>query len=211
MYYFCTDQYNEACDLVTRYHYSKRIPSNVQMVCTLHEGGGLFGDFGDAVAALFFSIPPTRWSEEVWELSRLVATPRFEGQLSALISKSCKFAKRHHDLVISFADRTHQHHGGIYQACSWQYAGKRGERMDGVLIDGTFVAGRSCNSKWGTQSPAKLSDRLKKDVQPHFDDGKHLYWRALTRSGKQKAARLKLENFPYPKEFAERQSRKVTA
>lgn len=36
-------------------------------------------------------------------------------------------------------------------------------------------------------------------VDPHFDEGKHIYWRALNKSGKRKALRLGLENKPYPK------------
>ena len=70
--HFHLNRYDEAWDPVTAYHYSGRVPSSVKCVGTWHEDGGLFGDEGRAVAACFFSLPPTRWSEEVWELSRLV-------------------------------------------------------------------------------------------------------------------------------------------
>ena len=82
--------------------------------------------------------------------------------------------------------------------------GAREERMDGCLLDGVFVPGRSLNSKYGTQSPSKLSSILGRDVAPHFDQGKHLYWLPIFRSGEHKAKRLGLESLPYPKPNAAR-------
>lgn len=197
--HFHSGKLDEAVDLVKRFHYSRRAPGNVQFVGTLHEGGGLFGDYGPALAACFFSIPPTRWSEDVLELSRLVRG-NTEVSLTSLISKSCHCLRRNgFDIIVSFADWTQRHHGGVYQAASWNYAGCRDKRMDGVILDGIFYPGRSCNSRWGTQSPSKLSQILGRNVDPHFDEGKHLYWRALTKSGQRKAKRLGLESVPYPK------------
>ena len=37
------------------------------------------------------------------------------------------------------------------------------------------------------------------DIQPHYDAGKYLYWRALTKEGERMAKRLKLERNEYPK------------
>jgi len=194
--------YADAADMIERFHYSGRAPSNVQIVGTLHDPGGLFGDFGEAVAACVLSIPPTRWGEPVLELSRLVRKDR-QVPLSSLISGTCLAAKRAgHDLVVSFADRTQGHHGGVYQASSWAYHGCRDRRMDGVVISGVFYPGRSCNSRWGTRSPKKLQEIIGADVVPHFDEGKHLYWKALGSKGKAKAARLGLLSIPYPKERA---------
>lgn len=203
-YYFRDGRMDEACDLVTRHHYSRRIPSNVQFVGTLHESGGLFGDFGRAVAAVFFCIPPTRWSAPVLELSRLVRGDE-KAPLTSLIAKSCEALRQGgHDLLVSFADRTQGHHGGVYQAASWTYAGCRDRQNDGLVIDGVFWPGRSCNSKWGTRSAEKVSAILGREVVPHFDEGKHLYWRALGPKGKRKAAELGLKSLPYPKPQLER-------
>jgi len=198
--YFHSGRYNEGVNLVKKHHYSARAPMNVQCVGTLHENGGLFGDYGDAVAACFFCLPPTRWSEKVWELSRLVKdeNPR---NLSGLISATCKVAKlKGANLLVSFADKTQGHHGGIYQACSWEYAGARKKRLDGLLIDGVFIGGRACNHRFGTQSIDKVSSILGLDrVLPHYDEGKHLYWRALTKEGSRMACRLGLKSLSYPK------------
>ena len=66
----------------------------------------------------------------------------------------------------------------------------------------SFVPGRMANNAYGTQSPTKLNERGINAV-PHYDDGKHLYWRALNRSGRQKSKRLGLLSMPYPKPDAE--------
>ena len=205
---FRVGEQEDAADLVKRHHYSRRPAGAAQVVGTWHKPGGLFGDRGEAVAACVFSIPPTRWSEEVWELSRLVRSAGVDlPPLSGLISATVRFiAKRKlADLLVSFADKTQGHHGGVYQAASWNYAGARYRRMDGVVINGTFYAGRSCNSRWGTQSPEKLRALMPGQViEPHFDEGKHLYWRALTKEGTRRAARLGLGAIPYTKPARER-------
>ena len=179
--------------MVLRHHYSRRIPSNIQMVGTLHLDGGLFGGDGQIVAAAFWSIPPTRWSEEVIELSRLVRADE-RVPLTMLISKCTKeLTRRGHDLLVSFADRTQGHEGYVYRAANWNYAGCRERANDGVVIDGAFHPGRTCNSLFGTRSVENLRQMFPhKSVEPHYDEGKHLFWLALGKRGREKAQRLGL-------------------
>ena len=103
----------EASELVERFHYSGRVPANLQCVGTWHADGGLFGDQGQVIAACFFSIPPTRWSEDVWELSRLVRRDDAAVSLTGLIAATVRFLARRKamDLLVSLADATHGHHG----------------------------------------------------------------------------------------------------
>lgn len=197
--HFTSATQDEVFHLVRDFHYSRRMPANIQHIYVARKGGGLFGDFGEPLAAVVFSIPPTRWAESVIELSRLVRCPTTDITLSSLISFACDCLKKNgHDLIVSFADWTQRHHGGVYQAAGWNYAGARERRMDGVLLEGKFIPGRSANSKWGTRSPTKLAKRGIL-VEPHYDDGKYLYWRALSVRGKTKAKRLCLKSLPYPK------------
>jgi len=178
------------------------MPSNIQVCGTWHNDGGLFGDAGEAVAACIFTIPPTRWSEDVFELARLVRREDAKVSLTGLISETCAFIRRKKmaDLLVSFADWTHEHHGGVYQSASWQYDGRRDRTCDGLLIDGHFIGGRAANHKYGARSPSAVAERLGTDrVQPHYDEGKYLYWRPLSGSGKKKAIRLGLQSKIYPK------------
>lgn len=201
--YFHTGMNDEADCLVKQYHYSHRPPASIQVVGSWHYGGGLFGDFGEIVAACYFSIPPTRWSEPVWELSRLVRRDDFKYSLSGLISLTVKHVRKlkQIDLLVSFADKTAGHHGGIYQACSWNFHTLRKARLDGFIINGVFTAARTCNHRYNT-SGIKLVEILKEkgiECIPHYDTGKYLYWRSLDKYGEQKAERLGLQKQPYRK------------
>ena len=189
----------EAQWLVEKFHYSKRWPSNVQFIVTAHLDGGLFGNKGEAVGAVVYSIPPTRWSVPVLELSRLVRADSARFQLSALVGMSVRRLRRSGDvnILVSFADWTQGHHGGIYQACGWKYNGQRDRAMDGLVIDGEFVPGRGANNRFGTRSPALLKERGI-EAEPHWDEGKHLYWLAWG-EGLKTAADVGLKSVPYPK------------
>lgn len=192
---------DEVWPLVRDHHYSGRLPANIQHCYAMRASGGLFGDFGDVLAAAVFSIPPTRWSEETLELSRLVRHPEMKHPLTRLLGFACAALRKNgHHLLVSFADWTQKHHGGIYQAAGWNYGGLRAGAMDGLIINGTFKPGRSCNSAFGTRSPTKLKEQLPEaQIEPHYDDGKHLYWKPLTIAGKTRAKRLGLKSLPYPK------------
>lgn len=205
-FFFTGAEPDEVWPLVKAHHYSRRMPANIQHCYAVRSGGGLFGDFGPVLAAIVFSLPPTRWKEEVLELSRLVRQPGFSAPLSKLISFACSRLRINGwPLAVSFADQTQGHHGGIYQAAGWAYDGQRDRAMDGLLIDGIFKPGRSCNSAYGTRSPDKLRQLLPAAViEPHFDEGKHLYWKQLTVAGRSKARRLGLKSEAYPKPTAAR-------
>lgn len=199
-WFFRDGQIDAARHLVINHHYSKRF-AGIHFVGTAHLAGGLFGDFGEAIAACCFGVPPSRWSQPLLELQRLVLHPDYRGfPLSSLISKTAAYIKKAKtaDLLVSFADDTQGHHGGVYQASSWKYHGKRDSRVDGFMINGEFVPMRSANSRYGTASQSKLEEVLQTTVTPHYDTGKHLYWRALSRSGKYRAMKLGLKDCAYP-------------
>ena len=200
--HFHVGRTEEANKLIIAHHYSGRAPSLVMMCGTWHRDGGIFGDAGEIVAACVFSIPVARRKEKVLELTRLVRVPDCRAPLTGLISRTVKQLARERlaDLIVSFADTEQGHHGGIYQAASWRYAGRRQARKDGVMVNGVFVPDRSLNSKYGTNAIAKLRKIIPHaTLKPHFDEGKHLYWRALSKSGEAKAKRLGLQSLPYPR------------
>ena len=191
----------EVWPLIRDYHYSRRMPGNIQHCYAVREPGGFFGDSGELIAAAVFSIPVTRWSEDIIELVRLVRHPTCTEPLSKLIAFACRrLVLNGWHLAVSYADWTHRHHGGVYQAAGWLYEGQRARRVDGLLIDGVFKPWRSCNSTYGTGSPEKLRLLLpSKHIELHYDEGKHLYWKPLTQRGKAMAKRLGLSSIAYPK------------
>lgn len=190
----------EACkSLVYEKHYSHRLPTVVKLcyAATVYSPGR------EVKACTIFSRPVGRWeTANLWELTRLVRQPNFDVPLTRLISKAVGYirSQRGTELLISFADVEEDHHGGIYQACSWLYDGLRGSRIDGFNIDGEFVTARQCNHVYGTSSVEELLRTLPDSVVvPHFDAGKHCYWKALSKTGMQLAISLGLGSAPYPK------------
>lgn len=185
-------------ELVLKYHYSKRMPSAVKL-CV---GEVDYGPPRKTLSCCIFSLATGRWPEELWELTRLVRLPSHTTPMTKVISKGIGIIRqtKEIDLVVSFADAEEDHHGGVYQASSWVYDGLRSDRLDGFNIDGQFVPARTCNALHGTSSVEGLKKKLPGSVvEPHFDSGKHCYWKAISKEGMQKAVRLGLQSRSYPK------------
>ncbi len=229
---FCVIKTKEMEPLVAHFHYSRRLNTNEII------SFGIRNDAGVLIAAALIS--PTKYREPVVALGRLVRAPDCDVPMSQFISWCCdQLRARGHHIVIAFADWTHGHHGGVYQASGWHYDGQKRPANDGLVIDGVFCPGRTLNLRFGTRSAAKLKQLAKvlskipngytedraaawisargflvprdgvldaarkissvSSVEPHFDAGKYLYWRALTDAGKTEAIRLDLKSLPYPR------------
>ena len=190
--HFSLGRKSEAKALIEDYHYLGNMPSLTVLCGTWHEDGGLFGDQGEAIAACLIGIPACRWSEPVYELTRLVKKPGADVRLTGLISLVLKHAKRKGmDLIVSYPDEGQGHQGGIYRAASWRYVGVRDSRPSKMVVDGRSVHARSVNSQYGTSSPKKLEARGH-EVQVEETTRKHLFVKPFGPKGKKKAQRLGL-------------------
>ncbi len=113
-----------ACE---NWHYSKCIPKNKLFKIGVWEdnifvGVVLFG-YG---ATQHLGKPYNLTMQQCCELVR-IALKKHINPVSKMLSISLKFLKKHNPgikLVVSFADSTQGHHGGIYQATNWLYTGK---------------------------------------------------------------------------------------
>ncbi len=220
-FYFHTGEKQTARELVLKYHYSGRCHENPILVGSLHfGGGGLYGDKGELVATCIFSLSNNNtWSLKkvnLIELVRLCRKEEVQVPLSWLVSHTVKEVKRlrRFDIAISYADATQDHHGGIYQACSWNFHTYRQPKEDGLMIDGKFVPKRSVSTRYGTYRRDKLGemfDEVKQETLygtevkniewgSHVDKGKYMYWIPLNKTGKKIAKRvLNFESNEYPK------------
>lgn len=193
---------DELWPLVRDYHYSRRMAGLVRHAFAWREPGGMFGDTGEPLAGVIYSQPVNRnFPSDSAELSRLIRRDDFNGSLSSLVTWSLRWLRANTEtpFVLSYADSTQGHHGGIYQACGFVYVGPTARAHIGFdCPDGSFVHGRTCNSRFGTMS-VKAIARLKPDWTPAYGEAKHLYIFPLRQKWATIARQRKWKSLPFPK------------
>ena len=169
---------DELWPLIKNFHYSRRMPSSIVHAFAWRESSGLFGDFGEPKAGIIYSHPVARNSpNNMFELARLVRHDKFDKQLSQFVSWSLRWLKKNTDIhaVLSYADTTQGHHGGIYQATNFTYVKESPKRHIGFQAeDQSFWHCRSCNAKFGTSSTKKMA-LIKPSWEPIYGKEKYLY------------------------------------
>jgi hypothetical protein len=198
---------DEIWPLVRDYHYSRRSAGLVRHAFAWRNPGGLFGETGEPIAGITYSQPVNRnFPPESAELSRLVRREDFSGDLSKFVTWSLRWlrANTRTPFVLSYADTTHGHHGGIYQACGFVYVGPTSPGHIGFNApDGSFVHGRICNGRFGTRSVEAIA-QLKPDWVPVYGEPKHLYIFPLRQKWTTIARKHGWQSLPYPKPNAAR-------
>ena len=198
---------DEVWPLVRDYHYSKRNAGLIHHAFAWRKPGGLFGETGEILAAITYSQPVNRnFPTDSRELSRLVRRDDFEGKLSELISYSLRWLRANTEtpFVLSYADTTQGHHGGIYQACGFVYVGAQTSGHIGYNApDGSFIHGRICNSRFGTRSVEAIA-KIKPDWVPVYGQPKHLYIFPLRQKWATIARKRNWQSLSYPKPSAAR-------
>jgi hypothetical protein len=88
---------------------------------------------------------------ECCELTRIALTKHFN-KVSRIASIAISFLRKNSPglrLIVSFADPEQGHHGGIYQATNWVYAGMT-NAADEYLVHGKRMHGRSMRAAFGS-------------------------------------------------------------
>lgn len=129
---------------------------------------------------------------EVCELTR-IALNKHLSPVSRIVKIAIKFLKKTNEkikLIVSFADKEQGHHGGVYQAGNWAYAGQT-KSADEYFYKGKRYHGRAFRQKYGSHT--RYIDKGLKILR---GSSKHRYLMALdSKIGKNI---LKLSE-PYPK------------
>lgn len=192
----------ELWPLIRDYHYSEREPSAIIHAFAWREPGGLFGDTGAVRAGVTYSQPVSRnLPKTALELSRLIRDDGFYKPLSQFVAWTLRWLRQNddRDFVLSYADSTRGHHGGIYQATNFIYCGTTDRRHIGFNdVNGLFVHCRQCNHRFGTSSQDEIM-RIKPGWSPIYGEPKHLYIFPLHMKWKKIAATYGWESLPYPK------------
>ena len=198
---------DEIWPLVRDFHYSKRMPSAVMHCFAWREKGGLFGDTGGPLAGVVYSNPASRnHPQDALELTRLVRRDDFTLPLSKFVSWSLRWLRGHTlaPFVLSYADTTQGHHGGIYQACGFLYVGEFQSGHIGYNAeDGSFVHRRTCNARFGASGVEDVK-RRKPNWTPVYGLPKHLYIKPIRQKTKTALSNIGLTAKSYPKPSAAR-------
>jgi len=192
----------ETWPLIRDFHYSKRMPAAAVHSFAWRESGGLFGDMGSPRAVCIFSHPVARNApKNMLELIRLSRDDDFNEPLSKFVSWCLRWLKKNtnFDAVISYADTTEGHHGGIYQATNFTYvsevvSGHIGYRAE----DGSFIHRRTCNARFGSSGVSAVLER-KPDWVPVYGKPKHLYIFPLKKKLTKVLSENNWQSIPYPK------------
>lgn len=134
---------------------------------------------------------------ECVELTRVALTAH-NAPVSKMLALSLKFLKRSNPkikLVVSFAARSENHHGGIYQATNWIYTGESAANSD-AIYQGRRVPNRVIGlikKRYGMTEKELIDKGILSDIRRL---SKHRYLMPLDDKIKQRVAKLAQ---PYPK------------
>lgn len=133
------------------------------------------------------------------ELTR-VALSQHKTPVSRILSIAFKFLKkqcRDLKLIVSFADPNEGHHGGIYQATNWIYAGKSAPSYKFIDKDGREWHSRQVSEKGFNIQQGQIRKAIKpSECKKVLCEGKHRYLMPLDEETRKQLLPL---SKPYPK------------
>lgn len=186
------------------WHYSKCLPVGKLVKVGAWENGKFIGVvlFGRGATPNLGS-PYGLNQDECVELVRIALT-KHETPVSKIAAFAIKWLKKSNpklQLIVSFADQSQGHHGGIYQAGNWVYGGI-GSPATFYMIYGKLTHPRSIGAKGFVQNldGAKKIDTNAKAV---YVLGKHRYLMPLDNETRKKVSLLAK---PYPKRIKKQDS-----
>lgn len=182
------------------WHYAKAVPVGKLVKVGAWEDGRFIGVvIFSRGANNHIGQPYCLQQDQVCELTR-VALRDHVSPVSQILAKAIKFLATVCPglrLIVSYADKDQNHHGGIYQATNWIYEGLFGVGTLGAfIVKGKKVHPRSVAAKGVKQSIEAVRQQLDPNAQEFKTSGKHKYLMPLDK--KMKKALLPRHK-PYPK------------
>jgi hypothetical protein len=129
-----------------------------------------------------------------------VALKSHQTPVSRIVSIALRFLKQKSPLlrlIVSFADPAEGHHGGIYQAMNWVYAGQNEASIEYIGPDGKRWHGRMVKKQgWTTVYGKRRKVLTPSECTPVQRCGKYRYLMPLDAAMREKIEKLRK---PYPK------------
>lgn len=187
-----------ACE---NWHYSKCIPKSKLVKIGAWENEKFVGVviFGYG-ATQGLGKPYGLEMNQCCELVRIALRKHFH-PVSKIMSLAIKFLIKENKgirLIVSFADKTQGHHGGIYQATNWVYAGETSK-----AIFYRDPAGKLWHPRRASKTPNAQKKLVTKNWKEELQEGKHRYLMPLDNEMRDK---IKILSKPYPKRVKEQES-----
>ncbi|MGK4443121.1 protein Mom [Yersinia enterocolitica] len=182
------------------WHYAKAVPVGKLVKVGAWEDGKFIGVvIFSRGANNHIGQPYSLQQDQVCELTR-VALRQHISPVSQILAKAIKFLADVCPglrLIVSYADKDQNHHGGIYQATNWLYEGLFGVGTLGAfIIKGKKTHPRSVAAKGVKQSLESVRQYLDPNAQEFKTSGKHKYLMPLDKKMKKI---LISRHKPYPK------------
>jgi len=137
---------------VEKWHYSHTIPAGKIVKIGVWEGGQYIGVVLFSRGANNNIGSPYKLNQtEVCELTRIALYKHITpvSRIAAIAMKMLKKQSPELRLIVSYADPAQEHHGGIYQAMNWVYAGETKAQQQ-VIVSGVIMHKRTADSLYGT-------------------------------------------------------------
>jgi hypothetical protein len=192
---------------VERWHYTRTLP-NAGVRIGVWEGGQFAG-------VILFGIGAGRSTDgrryglnranEVAELVRVALRPGHLHPVSRCVSIAVRMLRKQSPnlrLLISFADTAQGHHGGIYQAAGWTYAGTTSADRT-YIIHGQPKHPKTIHSNGWKQNEAWLQAHVDPAARCELTPPKHRYLLPLDDEMRRRVAPMAQ---PYPKRAATAES-----
>jgi hypothetical protein len=184
---------------VEHWHYSRALPGADSVKCGVWENGTFIGCvlFGRGATPELCK-PYKLNTVQVCELTR-VALTNHKTQTSRIVAISIRMLHRLCPalrMIVSFADSSHGHHGGIYQAGGWIFTGDSFGRY--IVTNGKTEHPRTLGSRYGIggQSIPWLRKHVDPNAKQISAEAKHRYLMPLDEEMRQRILPLAK---PYPK------------
>lgn len=181
------------------WHYSKSIPGSKLVKIGVWEndifiGVVIYSNGANNNIGRPYNLETT----ECVELTR-VALNKHITPVSRILSLSQKFLKKFCPkikLIVSYADIDMGHHGCIYQANGWIYAGISGKNTKSAyIIKGKKIHPKTIFERYGTRSEC-IVRKKHPDLKMFVTKGKHIYLMPLDEQMRKQVSSL---SKPYPK------------
>lgn len=185
---------------VETWHYSRVLPVPPLVKVGAWECGKFIGVVIFSRGATPSLLNPFGLSQtEGCELTR-VALTKHDMPVSRVVKLAMQFLKRNSPelrLIVSFADPSEGHHGGIYQAGNWVYSGQSSSSTEYIGPDGKRWHARMIKKQgWTTVQGKKRRTLTPDQCTPVQKPGKHRYLMPLD---EEMRARILPLAKPYPK------------